>query len=287
MFGHLVPCSGGKSIVLSRTSLFLGRRSDADRDAPLSAQTAICRLRFVDGWWHVDDLSRQGDVRVNHEYCQSRRLNRLDELAIGRARFRVDYVPQDASVLSEQLEDIAEAVLFSPSNLSLVRKAKPVTTKTPSDAALPSLELLGRLVPLGGGPDHPLLKPLVTVGRQPPCDIVLRVKTISSKHCQLELTEGYWQVKDLGSSNGVRVDSVRCDQAWVFPDSRLSLADQRFRLDYTPDGEPPVPNPSQQQSLMAKAGLVGENLERLMAKPTRDETDEDSERKRFELLEDL
>ncbi len=316
MFGHLVPCSGGKSIELSRTSTFLGRRPDADRDAPLNAQTAMCRLRFVDGWWHVDDLSGRGDIRVNHERCRSRRLNRRDELTIGKARFRIDYVPpEDVFALNKQLEEIAESVLFSPSNAGLLPSPSPASaplpvsvdpvrtkstspnppprptvpstkSKSTGDASPPS-ELLGRLVPLGGGPDHPLMKPKITVGRQPPCDIVLRVGTVSSQHCTLELTEGYWQVKDLGSRNGVRLDSVRCDQAWVFPESRLSIADQRFRLDYTPEGEPPVPNPSQRPSLMAKAGLVGENLERLMAKQAQPGTDSDSERKRYELLEDV
>ena len=323
MFGYLVPCSGGKSIDLSRTNVYLGRRPDADREAPLGEQTALCRLRFVEGWWHVEDLLRRGDLRVNHERVQSCRLNRLDELAIGRARFRIDYVPpEDFSVLSETLEEIAESVLFSQSNLGLLRNSQPasvsppisvaavrpvrtppsppptpavastaeMTTTTDMLIAAPSLpsELLGRLVPLGGGADHPLMKPKILVGRQPPCDIVLRVATISSKHCTLELTEGYWQVKDLGSRNGVRLDSVRCDQAWIFPESRLSIADQRFRLDYTPQGESPVPNPAQRPSLMAQAGLVGEELDRLMSKASRPgNQDADSERKRFELLEDV
>ncbi len=314
MFGHLVPCSGGKSIELSRPSLFLGRRPDADRDAPLSVQTAMCRLRFADGWWHVDDLSAHGEVRINHERCRTRRLNRMDELAIGRARFRIDYVtPEDTSVLNDDLEEIAESVLFSQSNLDLVRspprasvspppsvnpvvpeRTPPNSSPRPTAQTMTSandltqvVDLLGRLVPLGGGPDHPLMKPRVTVGRQPPCDIVLRVSTVSSQHCALELTEGYWQVKDLGSRNGVRLDSVRCEQGWIFPDSRLSIADQRFRLDYTPEGEPPVPHPSQQPSLMAKAGLVGEELERLLTRQTQQGKDADSERKRFDLLKDL
>ena len=318
MFGHLVPCSGGKSIDLSRPSIYLGRRPDADREAPLSERTALCRLRLIDGWWHIEDLMGRGDLRVNHESVRSCRLNRLDELAIGRARFRIDYVPpEDFSVLSETLEEIAESVLCSQSNLGLLRNSPPVTTsppaKTPSEpvAAIPPpgtpssshrpvvpstttdaapstlSELLGRLVPLGGGADYPLTKPKILVGRQPPCDIVLRVGTVSSKHCTLDLIEGYWQVKDLGSRNGIRLDSVRCDQAWVFPESRLTIADQRFRLDYTPEGEPPVPNPSQQPSLMAKAGLVGENLERLMSKQPRPGMDPDSERTRFELLDDV
>lgn len=318
MFGHLVPCSGGKSIDLSRPSIYLGRRPDADREAPLGERTALCRLRLIDGWWHIEDLLGRGDLRVNHESVRSCRLNRLDELAIGRARFRIDYVPpEDFSVLTETLEEIAESVLCSQSNLGLLRSSPSVPVsppaKTPSapvaaappqdtpatsprpavpatksdDAPSPLSELLGRLVPLGGGADYPLTKPKILVGRQPPCDIVLRVGTVSSKHCTLELTEGYWQVKDLGSRNGIRIDSVRCDQAWVLPESRLSIADQRFRLDYVPKGEPPMPGPSQRPSLMAQAGLVGENLERLMSKQPRPGMDADSERTRFDLLGDL
>jgi hypothetical protein len=181
--------------------------------------------------------------------------------------------------------------LFSQSNAALLRSPPKATGPKPPiapvDEPSPPSELLGRLVPLGGGPDHPLMKPKVVVGRQPPADIVLRVGTISSQHCSLELTEGYWQVKDLGSRNGIRLDSVRCEQAWVFPDSRLSIADQRFRLDYTPEGEPPIPHPSQRPSLMAQAGIVGEKLNRLMAKQAQPGTDSDSERKRYELLEDV
>lgn len=318
MFGHLVPCSGGKSIVLSRTSVYLGRRADADRAVPLSEQTAVCRLRFSDGWWHAEDLLGRGELRINHERCRSRRLNRLDELTVGRVRFRIDYVPpEDPAVQKkkqDELERIAESVLFSQSNPALLRAAaaslsasasvcapppqptladattlliEPTELSAPSDGTTKSAKLLGRLVPLGGGPDHPLMKPNILIGRQPPCDVVLRVGTISSKHCTLDLIEGYWQVKDLASRNGIRLYNLRCQEGWVFPDSRLSIADQRFRLDYTPAGEPPTVQNSERPSLMAKAGLTGANLEQLLNKQDRQGKGEDSDRKRWELLEDV
>ena len=122
---------------------------------------------------------------------------------------------------------------------------------------------------------------------EPNVSHVLRVATISSKHCTLDLIEGYWQVKDLASRNGVRLDSVRCQEAWVFPDSRLSIADQRFRLDYTPAGEPPTVQNSERPSLMAKAGLTGANLEQLLNKQDRHGKGGESDRKRWELLEDV
>ncbi len=258
------------------------------------------RLRFVDRWWHIDNLDCSDKLRVNGECCTSRRLERRDELAIGRVRYRIDYAPPVDQKASDLLEQIAESVLLGDRAAESRTRHTPAGDRpqrepetpavtvpaiaTPASHSAEPSELLGRLVPLGGGPDHPLMKPKIMVGRQPPCDVVLRVGTISSRHCELDLIEGYWHVTDLKSRNGVRLDSVRCDQAWVFPDSRLSIADQRFRLDYTPDGEPPVPRPS----LMAQAGLVGENLERLLTKQSRPgNQDADSERKRFELLEDV
>lgn len=302
--------------MLSRPSIYLGRRADADRDAPLSTQTAICRLRFVERWWHLDNLQNSEGLRVNGERCTSRRLQPRDELAIGRVRYRIDYSPPNDtnSNASDLLEQIAESVLAgdqkpqpaaparcgqAPQNSESAREVVRVQERRdppflnsamlgPSLSAAEPGEVLGRLVPLGGGPDHPLLKPKITIGRRSPCDIVLRVRTVSTLHCMLELIEGYWQVTDQESRNGVRLDSVRCRQAWVFPDSRLSIGDQRFRLDYTPTGEPPVPHVAQQPSLMAKAGITGEELERLSTRQDRERNQgEDSERKRWELLEDL
>src|SRR5439155_17701283 len=62
--------------------------------------------------------------------------------------------------------------------------------------------MLGKLAPCGGGPPIPLLKPKLLVGRQRFCDIPLNFPNVSSRHCELELIDGYWFVRDLGSSNG-------------------------------------------------------------------------------------
>ena len=246
----------------------------------------MCRLRLVERWWYIDNLQGSEGLRVNGERCTSRRLQPRDELAIGRFRYRIDYAPplDTPSSASDLLEQIAESVLFGDQQ---PEKSSVPTAATEPDVTVEAGMLLGRLVPLGGGADHPLLKPIITVGRRSPCDVVLRVRTVSTLHCLLELIEGYWQVTDQDSRNGVRLDSVRCRQAWVFPDSRLSIADQRFRLDYTPTGEPPVPHPAQQQSLMAKAGLTEESVERLARQDRPGNQDDESQRKRWELLEEL
>jgi pSer/pThr/pTyr-binding forkhead associated (FHA) protein len=123
---------------------------------------------------------------------------------------------------------------------------------------------------VGGGPDFPFLRPEITIGRDPGCDVVLRLKTVSGLHCRLFLSDGYWRVVDLHSRNGVRIDGVRCEEGWVFPESRLSIADQRFQLDYEPEGERPIPDHllrgGGDQSLMARIGVTDRQLDAILSK---------------------
>jgi adenylate cyclase len=94
--------------------------------------------------------------------------------------------------------------------------------------------MLGKLVPCGGGPIIPLLKPKLLVGRQPFCDIPLSFPTVSSRHCELELLEGYWHVRDLGSSNGTRVNNAPCTSGRLMPNDVLSVSKHRYTVVYDP-----------------------------------------------------
>lgn len=56
------------------------------------------------------------------------------------------------------------------------------------------------------GREYPLSKPVVTVGRRADQDIVLPDPTVSRTHLWLVRTEGGVAVRDLGSTNGTRVN---------------------------------------------------------------------------------
>jgi adenylate cyclase len=117
--------------------------------------------------------------------------------------------------------------------------------------------LYGELTPVGGGDPIPLLKSKLIVGRRNGCDITLRFPNVSSHHCELELINGYWQVKDLNSSNGIRVNSVRCDQKFIFPGDVLAVGKHKFEVRYEAVGERPEEDENPfGKSLMEKAGLV-------------------------------
>jgi len=94
--------------------------------------------------------------------------------------------------------------------------------------------MFGTLVPIGGGDDIPLKKNELIVGRKEECDVVLRFSNVSSKHCKLVLSSGYWYVLDLNSSNGVKVNGVRVTDRRIDPGAKIMIANHAFHLDYDP-----------------------------------------------------
>jgi len=117
--------------------------------------------------------------------------------------------------------------------------------------------MLGELIPAGGGDPIPLLQPRLVVGRRSSCDIVLIFPNISSQHCEFELIDGYWQLRDLNSRNGVKVNGERIDSRFLYPGDVVSIAKNDYEIQYEPVGEPPA-NPEEDpfaMSLLEKAGL--------------------------------
>lgn len=116
---------------------------------------------------------------------------------------------------------------------------------------------LGALIPCGGGDTIPLTREKLLVGRRSQCDICLRFKSVSSHHCELELREGYWHIRDLGSSNGTKVNGLRIDTKCLLPGDEVMIAKQAFNIDYNIDdnaGAAEDENPFA-MPLMQKAGL--------------------------------
>ncbi|HWL07021.1 MAG TPA: FHA domain-containing protein [Planctomicrobium sp.] len=117
--------------------------------------------------------------------------------------------------------------------------------------------MLGELVPQGGGDPIPLLQPKLMIGRRSSCDIVLIFPNISSQHCELELIDGYWQVRDLQSRNGVKVNGDRVTTRFLRPGDDLAIAKNHYRIQYEPSGDAPPPPEEDPfaMSLLEKAGL--------------------------------
>jgi predicted component of type VI protein secretion system len=88
-----------------------------------------------------------------------------------------------------------------------------------------------RLVALDEGPDIPLDRAMVVVGRHPQCDARLDSLRISRHHCCMTTDQGEVVVRDLGSTNGIRINGQRVEMGRLRPGDELSIAHIRFRLD--------------------------------------------------------
>src|SRR5580693_6903774 len=94
-----------------------------------------------------------------------------------------------------------------------------------------------QLVPLDGGPPIEVLKDLLLVGRKEDCDLNLDHKSVSKMHCVIVKTDGLLLVRDLGSTNGTRVNGQRVRRAALLPNDQLNIASLRFRVEFKNEEE--------------------------------------------------
>lgn len=120
---------------------------------------------------------------------------------------------------------------------------------------------LGELVPVGGGDAIPLISDVMTIGRRESCDICLKFQNISGSHCELALKSGVWHVRDLGSTNGVKVNGEKTHRRPLRPGDEISVANHKYTIQYILPADSTIEDVFAEeedvfgQSLMEKAGL--------------------------------
>jgi len=88
-----------------------------------------------------------------------------------------------------------------------------------------------RLVALDEGPDIPLDRGPIMVGRHPLCDVRLPSIRVSRRHCCLTEVDGVVIVRDLGSTNGTSINRQRVESGRLRPGDELAIANLRYRLE--------------------------------------------------------
>ncbi|MFO0949974.1 MAG: FHA domain-containing protein [Isosphaeraceae bacterium] len=88
-----------------------------------------------------------------------------------------------------------------------------------------------RLVALDEGPDIPLDRAMIVVGRHPQCDARLDSLRVSRHHCCMTQDQGEVVVRDLGSTNGIRINGQRVECGRLRVGDELSIAHIRYRLE--------------------------------------------------------
>lgn len=63
----------------------------------------------------------------------------------------------------------------------------------------------------------------VLIGRAEDCDIRIKSSSISRHHCAIEIDDGDWVVRDLGSTLGTNVDGVQISEAAIVPGLRVVI----------------------------------------------------------------
>src|SRR5215212_1018446 len=98
-------------------------------------------------------------------------------------------------------------------------------------ASVQDSNMPARLVALDEGPDIPLDRTMVVVGRHPQCDARLDSLRVSRHHCCMTADNGEVVVRDLGSTNGIRINGQRVEMGRLRPGDELSIAHIRYRLE--------------------------------------------------------
>src|SRR5436305_3186355 len=86
-----------------------------------------------------------------------------------------------------------------------------------------------QLLALTDGPSILLDKPILLLGRHPECDIQLESRKISRRHCCVAQVNTYLVVRDLGSTNGIRINGVRVQEGQLHPGDELTIGDLRYQ----------------------------------------------------------
>ncbi|HLJ95583.1 MAG TPA: FHA domain-containing protein [Gemmataceae bacterium] len=87
-----------------------------------------------------------------------------------------------------------------------------------------------QLVSLTDGPTLIVDKPVLLIGRHPECDIQIDSRKISRRHCCIAQVADYLVVRDLGSTNGIRINGVRVLEGRLNHDDELTIGGLRYRV---------------------------------------------------------
>jgi pSer/pThr/pTyr-binding forkhead associated (FHA) protein len=131
-------------------------------------------------------------------------------------------------------------------------------------------DIVGELIPVGGGDPIPLKRGALTVGRRESCNICLKFPNVSGLHCELAYKDaGYWQIRDLGSTNGIKVNGQRVLNRPLRPGDEIAIAKRKYKIQYnlTAAAEAALEAVLTEdedvfsQSLLEKAGLAKRRLD--------------------------
>lgn len=93
-----------------------------------------------------------------------------------------------------------------------------------------------KLISIDGDRPIVLTKDVTVVGRKRgTCDVYIDRSSVSKLHCVIVKTDGLLFIRDLGSTNGTKVNGQRVVRGALLPGDELAFANARFRVHLGPD----------------------------------------------------
>lgn len=87
-----------------------------------------------------------------------------------------------------------------------------------------------QLLALTDGPSILLDKPILLLGRHGECDVQLNSRKVSRRHCCIAQVRDYLVVRDLGSTNGVRINGHRVIEGKLHGGDELTVGNFRYQV---------------------------------------------------------
>jgi pSer/pThr/pTyr-binding forkhead associated (FHA) protein len=103
-----------------------------------------------------------------------------------------------------------------------------------------------QLCALNEGPAILLDKPILLLGRDLECDIRLDSRKISRRHCCIAQVGETLVIRDLGSTNGVRINGTRVVEGRLKAGDELTIGNFRYKV-YWGDAPPSSVRPEKQE----------------------------------------
>ncbi len=86
------------------------------------------------------------------------------------------------------------------------------------------------LLSLTDGPSILIDKPVLLFGRHQECDVQLNSRKVSRRHCCIAQVSDYLVVRDLGSTNGIRINGRKVTEGKLHPGDELTIGNFRYQV---------------------------------------------------------
>lgn len=137
VLGMLIPCGGGRPIMLRKQQVIVGRSKECDVVVAVACiSSRHCELNFIEGHWQVTDLDSRNGTFVDDQRFQTKWLFPGNVLGLSTQRFRLEYLPQgerpavaqdDVPMISKR--SLMACVGLTEDKLGSLESSEPDTTR--------------------------------------------------------------------------------------------------------------------------------------------------------------